>query len=77
MGWRDLSGHFNQLMPARGLGGPRFHWNKIAARHLDFLRPLHLEGALKSKEVVDKKVESAVMEDDKEDEQEDWVLVER
>jgi hypothetical protein len=44
MSWRELAVKFSQLSLLRGLGGPAFHWNKIAARYYNFIRPLYVEG---------------------------------
>jgi hypothetical protein len=50
MGWRDLAVRFNQFTLAKGLGGPAFHWNKVAARYLDFIKLLYVECGLESEE---------------------------
>lgn len=66
---------FNKLTVERSLGHQKFHWNKIAARYYDFVKPLYVNVGNKGKEVADNKGEDATIED--EDKKEAWVLVEK
>lgn len=59
---------FNQLTLARGLGGPAFYWNKVAAKYLDFIKLLYVECGLKSEEEMG--------EDENEEGKEDCIIVE-
>jgi hypothetical protein len=82
MGWRELAVKFSQLSLLRGLSGPAFHWNKIAARYYDFIKPLYVEGGVCYKKGEGKgdgegEEEWEGIEVEEGEEGEEWTVVEK